>query len=90
MANGSSLQAAQLRSNLLHSTARLSTPKAFRVSVGDTFRGMALDCSHQEAFSALQKYKVKRLDLFFVTLTNSFLGERVGKRENKNSNSNFS
>jgi hypothetical protein len=39
------------------------------------------------AMSALQKYKVKRLDLFFVTVTNSFLGERVG---NQNSNSNFS
>jgi hypothetical protein len=39
------------------------------------------------ALSALQKSKVKRLDLFFVTLANSFLRERVG---NKNSNSNFS
>src|SRR5439155_89045 len=28
--------------------------------------------------SALQKYKVKKIDLFSVTVTNSFLGERVG------------
>ena len=37
---------------------------------------------------ALQKYKVKEIDLFSVTVTNSFLGERVGNK--KNSNSNFS
>jgi hypothetical protein len=30
--------------------------------------------------SALQKYKVKKIDLFSVTVTNSFLGERVGKQ----------
>jgi hypothetical protein len=35
----------------------------------------------------LRKFNVKKLDLSFVTITNSFLGERVG---NKNSNSNFS
>jgi hypothetical protein len=36
-------------------------------------------------FSRLQKFNGKRLDLFFVTVANSFLGERVG-----NKNSNFS
>jgi hypothetical protein len=30
--------------------------------------------------SALQKYKVKRLDRFLVTLANSFLRERVGNQ----------
>jgi hypothetical protein len=35
--------------------------------------------------SALQKYKVKKIDLFFVTVANSFLVGRVG-----NNNSNFS
>jgi hypothetical protein len=30
--------------------------------------------------SALQKYKVKKIDLFSVTVTNSFLGERVGNK----------
>jgi hypothetical protein len=34
----------------------------------------------KEAISTLQKYKVKRLDLFFVTSANSFLGERVGNK----------
>jgi hypothetical protein len=33
------------------------------------------------ATSALQKYKVKRLDLFFVVLTNSLLGERVRNKK---------
>jgi hypothetical protein len=32
------------------------------------------------AMSALQKYKVKKIDLFSVTVTNSFLGERVGNK----------
>jgi hypothetical protein len=31
--------------------------------------------------SALQKYKVKRIDLFSVKVTNSFLGERVGHKK---------
>jgi hypothetical protein len=30
--------------------------------------------------SALQKYKVKKIDLFSVTVTKSFLGERVGNK----------
>jgi hypothetical protein len=34
-----------------------------------------------QALSALQKYKVKWLDLCFVTLANSFLGERIGKQK---------
>jgi hypothetical protein len=33
------------------------------------------------SFSALRKCKIKRLDLFFVTLANSFLRERVGKQK---------
>ena len=33
------------------------------------------------ALTALQKYKVKRIDLFSVTVTNSFLGERVGNKK---------
>src|SRR5256885_2221858 len=33
------------------------------------------------AMSALQKYKVKKIDLFSVTVTNSFLGERVGNKK---------
>jgi hypothetical protein len=33
------------------------------------------------ATSALQKYKVKKIDLFSVTVTNSFLGERVGNKK---------
>jgi hypothetical protein len=41
---------------------------------------MALDCSHQQ-HAALQKYKVKKIDLFSVTITNSFLGERVGNKK---------
>jgi hypothetical protein len=46
------------------------------------------------AMSALQKYKVKKIDLFSLTVTNSFLRERVGnqlqlqlkKYENSSSN----
>jgi hypothetical protein len=33
------------------------------------------------AMSALQKYNVKKIDLFSVTVTNSFLGERVGNKK---------
>jgi hypothetical protein len=33
------------------------------------------------AMSALQKYKVKKIDLSSVTVTNSFLGERVGNKK---------
>src|SRR5437016_13376814 len=42
---------------------------------------MALDCSRQEPCPPLQKYKVKKIDLFSVTVTNSFLGERVGNKK---------
>jgi hypothetical protein len=86
MANGSSLYAAQPHSNPLHSLARLSTPKrsGFRLV---TLKSHGSSRFGRRALSALQKYKVKWLDLFLVTLANSFLGERVG---NKNSNSNFS
>src|SRR5438094_4922792 len=42
---------------------------------------MAMDCSRQEPCPPLQKYKVKKIDLFSVTVTNSFLGERVGNKE---------
>jgi hypothetical protein len=31
--------------------------------------------------STLQKYKVKKIDLFSVTVTNSFLGKRVGNKK---------
>src|SRR4030095_13291530 len=33
------------------------------------------------AMSALQKYNVKKIDLFSVTVTNSFLGERIGNKK---------
>jgi hypothetical protein len=33
------------------------------------------------AISSLQKYKVKKIDLFSVTVANSFLGERVGNKK---------
>jgi hypothetical protein len=37
------------------------------------------------AMFALQKYKVKKIDLFSVTVTNSFPRERVGNKKNSNS-----
>jgi hypothetical protein len=33
------------------------------------------------ALSALQKCKVKKLDLFFMTVAKSFLGKRVGNKK---------
>ena len=86
MANGLTLYAAPPRSNPLHSIPRLSIPKAFRVPLV-MLQSNGSGWFAPGALSALQKYKVKRLDLFFVMFANSFLRERVG---NKNFNSNFS
>jgi hypothetical protein len=68
---------------------RLSTPKAFGVPVV-MLKSHGSGRFGSGVLPALQKFKVKWLDLPFVTLANSFLGERVGKEGNKNSNSNFS
>jgi hypothetical protein len=76
MANGSSLRPP---SNPLHSAARYKPRKRFGFSIADASeRGSGLFAPG--AMSTLQKYKVKKIDLFAVTLTNSFLGERVGNK----------
>jgi hypothetical protein len=93
MANGSSLRARQPPSNLPHSAARYNPESisGFRLLMLPSY-GSGLFAPG--AMSALQKYKVKKIDLFSVTVTNSFLGERIGnqlqlqlkKYENSSSN----
>jgi hypothetical protein len=93
MANGSSLQTAEPRSNLLHSTARYKPRKHFGFLIADASEPW-LWIVRARSMSALQKYKVKKIDLFSLTVTNSFLRERVGnqlqlqlkKYENSSSN----
>ncbi len=82
MVNGSSLFAAPARSTPLNSIPRSSIPKAFRGRLTGASRTMALICSHKPQRPALQKYKVKSLDLLFVTVTDSFLRKLSGKNSN--------
>jgi len=86
MANGSSLRARQPPSNPLHSAARYKPRKRFGFSIADASEPW-LWIVQARIRAALQKYKVKKIDLFLVSSANSFLGERIG---NQNSNFNFS
>jgi hypothetical protein len=86
MVNGSSLYAAPPHSNPRNSTAIINPESVSGVPLV-MLQSNGSGWFAPGALSALQKYKVKRLDLFFVMLANSFLRERVG---NKNFNSNFS
>ena len=72
MANGWSLQIAEPRSNLLHSTARYKSRKRFGFSIADASEPW-LWIVRARSHAALRKYKVKKIDLFSVTITNSFL-----------------
>ena len=80
MANGWTLQTAEPRSNPLHSTARYKSRKRFGFSIADASEPW-LWIVRSQMHAALQKYKVKKIDLFSVTITNSFLGERVGNKK---------
>jgi hypothetical protein len=80
MANGSSLRATQPPSNPLHSAARYNPESVSGFSIADASEPW-LWIVRARSMSALQKYKVKKIDPFSVTVTNSFLRERVGNKK---------
>jgi hypothetical protein len=55
--------------------------KAFRDSIEACLQSHRSGLFEPGAKPALQKCQVKKLDLVLVTLTNSFLGERVGNKK---------
>lgn len=80
MENGSTLQTAEPPSNPLHSAARYKPRKRFGFSIADASEPW-LWIVQARIRAALQKYKVKKIDLFSLTVTNSFLGERAGNKK---------